>query len=193
MSDLWVGALATLVGTVLGGAISLLVSRQQILEARAQRADEAARDAARRSLDRRFDAYALFVTSCRAYRNATRHAPLAEGSAEHIDHLAASADSAASLIQLVTESVETARACRAVALAIGLCQELIRDHQANPRNERWQTANHDIAELLRSFQATARVELGVGNADLSAASDEPLRSPKPASSIANDHSPMTAR
>ena len=54
-SGLWVGAVTTLAGAVLGCAISFLLSRQQIIEARAQRKEEAERDRNRRSVERRFD------------------------------------------------------------------------------------------------------------------------------------------
>jgi len=41
-SDVWVGAVATLVGAALGGAISFVLSRQQIKAARSQREAELA-------------------------------------------------------------------------------------------------------------------------------------------------------
>jgi hypothetical protein len=71
-SALWIGAVTGLAGAAVGGAISYLVSVQQIREARAQR-QEAERSAqARRSLDRRFAAYADFLTHARRFRNAIR-------------------------------------------------------------------------------------------------------------------------
>lgn len=57
-TDLWFGAATTLAGAALGGAISYLLCRQQITEARAQRLEGERWDRARRSAERRLDAYA---------------------------------------------------------------------------------------------------------------------------------------
>ena len=69
-SDLWFGALTTLAGAALGGASTYLVSRLQIRESRAQRVEAERWDRARRNVDRRFGAYANFLTEARGYRNA---------------------------------------------------------------------------------------------------------------------------
>lgn len=99
-SGLWVGAVTTLAGAVLGGAISFLLSRQQIIEARAQRKDESESDRKRRSLERRFDAYSDFLRRARSYRNAVRESVITEATFPEADTLAQEADAAGSLITL---------------------------------------------------------------------------------------------
>ena len=99
-SELWLGAPATLTGAALGGAISFVVSRQQINEARLQRVEEAERDRYRRSLDRRIDAYADFYTRARSFRNSIRphgHHPVPRATVEEMGALARSAHAASSV------------------------------------------------------------------------------------------------
>ena len=62
--------MTTLAGALLGGAMSFVLSRQQAREARLQRQEEDARERLRRSADRRFQAYADFLTGARSFRNA---------------------------------------------------------------------------------------------------------------------------
>ena len=71
-TDLWLGAVTTLIGAALGGSISFIVSRQQIKSAWIQRAADAAEERNRRSEDRRFTAYSEFITRARSSRNALR-------------------------------------------------------------------------------------------------------------------------
>jgi hypothetical protein len=68
--DVWVGAVTTLVGAVVGGVISFFLSWQQVKEARRQRQEDDVRELRRRSADRRFQAYADFLTRTRSFRNA---------------------------------------------------------------------------------------------------------------------------
>lgn len=161
--DIWVGAVTTLAGALLGGAISYLLSRQQINEARAQRADEAQRDRARRSEERRFNTYSDFLTQARRYRSAIR--PYRRDSApgltvQEIDAYAAAADAAASLVFLVSESLSTHEACRKVLRTIGesltVIHEIPEDLEVGP----WKELNNDVAGSLREFQNAARAELG---------------------------------
>ena len=110
-ADLWLGAATTLAGAALGGTISLVLNRQQMKDARAQRAEEDLRIRQRRSTDRRFDAYAGFFTHARSYRTALR--PFAEESASKIpvqdmDTFARAADSASSLVFIVGRKRENA-------------------------------------------------------------------------------------
>ena len=168
--DLWVGAVATLAGGLLGGAISFVLSRQQIIEARRQRADEARLQTDRRSEDRRYAAYADFFTRARAYRNAIR--PLARGRAhklniEHISELAAAADAASSLVFLVVENSLTYEACRAVVIAIGASQEALGNLAALPNEKRGRELNDEMSLRMRHFQAAAREELEVKGLDRS--------------------------
>jgi hypothetical protein len=57
-----VGAVTTLLGAALGGAISFMLNWQQAKEARRQRQEDDSRERRRRSADRRFQAYADFLT-----------------------------------------------------------------------------------------------------------------------------------
>jgi hypothetical protein len=109
-ADVWVGAVTTLAGALLGGTMSFILSRQQAREARLQRQEEDAREQLRRSADRRFQAYADFLTGARSFRNAVeayylhpRHKP----SLTAIDALLQSANDASALVFLVVESDDT--------------------------------------------------------------------------------------
>lgn len=167
-ADIWVGAVTTLAGAIIGGAISYLLSRQQIREARTQRAEEARRDQDRRSEERRFSAYSDFLTQARRYRSAIR--PYRRDSApgltvQEIDAHAAAADAAGSLVFLVSRSLGTREACRKVLRTIGetltVIHELSTDLGAGP----WKELNNDMAGSLREFQNAARAELGADEAD----------------------------
>jgi hypothetical protein len=69
-SAIWLASVTGLVGVALGGLVSLAVSRQQIQEARALRADEASQERYRRNADRRFNAFSEFIIQHRAARGA---------------------------------------------------------------------------------------------------------------------------
>ena len=166
-SELWVGALTTLAGAVLGGAISFLLSRQQILEARAQRKEEASLDRNRRSVERRFNAYAEFLTSARSYRNAVRPATITKAAFADIDALAQAADAAGSLITLVAESETTIAASHKLMPAISVAQDVIHDPDRDSREARKPEAIDMLVLSLRQFQAAAREELDVGGVDRS--------------------------
>jgi HAMP domain-containing protein len=167
-SDLWLGAITTLSGAVLGGAISFVLSRQQIKEARVQRAQDASRERHRRSLDRRIDAYADFYTRARSFRNALRPGQqvVPRLTADEIGALARSAHGASSLVFLLVESPRTRDACREVVLAMSDAQGVIDDHDSPPPDKPWPALNERMAIMLREFQAAARAELEVdGSAD----------------------------
>jgi hypothetical protein len=168
-SDLWFGAVTTLAGAFLGGAISLALNRQQMKDARGQRAEEDLRIKQRRSADRRFDVYAAFFTPARAYRNALR--PFAEKSASRpsvseLDELARAADSASSLVFLVLESEGTYKACDAIVRAIMRTQSVL---YSDPHltSGLWPELNNDMAQLLREFQVAVRDELEVNGVERS--------------------------
>jgi len=162
-----VGAVTTLAGVILGGAISFLLSRQQIVEARAQRAEDAFLDRNRRSVERRFDAYADFMKRARSYRNAIRPYAITEAAARDMNALAQAADAAGSFISLVAESETTLNACHKILAAIGASQELLHDPDTPSREARWSEANDAMVLALRQFQAAAREELDVGGVDRS--------------------------
>jgi hypothetical protein len=167
-ADIWLGAVTTLAGAGLGGAISFLLSRQQIRDSRSQRAEAILEDRKRRSLERRFSAYADFITHARRYRSAIR--PYRADSAPRlpvpeIDTLAASADAAGSLVLLVTESPATARACRNLLGIMGTTIGVIHEFESDLDDAPWPEMNEDVRRALRAFQAAARAELEVGSAE----------------------------
>lgn len=162
--DVWVGAVTTLAGAALGGGITFAINRQQMKDARSQRAEEAARTNYRRSEDRRFDAYASFFTCARTYRNAVNPYRKHSGPVlnnDEIDSLARSADAAASLVFLVVENETTYRACRSVVLAIGDTQNIIHNESLPPAGNKWRELNDVLTISLRHFQIAAREELQV--------------------------------
>lgn len=173
-SALWVGAVTGLAGAAVGGVISYLVSRQQIRDARAQRLEGERSERERRSQDRRFDAYVSFVTDARRFRDAIRP-PHYPGSGprlpvQEIYALAHSADAAGSLVFLVSESSETQKACGNVMRTIGKTVDAFQKLEGDPDSASWESLpwgelSEDMARVLRNFQAAARSELGVNDAD----------------------------
>jgi hypothetical protein len=158
-----VGALTTLAGGMLGGAISLVLSRQQAKEARLQRQEDDARERLRRSTDRRFQAYADFLTRARSFRNAVeayylhpRHKPALTA----IDALLQSATDASALVFLVVESDDTYQGCRNVLRALGRGRAVI--HGIEPAaGDPWPELEVLLGRATREFQNSARTELGV--------------------------------
>jgi hypothetical protein len=163
-SDVWVGAATTLAGAVLGGAISYLLSRQQVREARRQRQEDDVREHRRRSADRRFQAYADFLTRTRSFRNAAeayyrqpRHQPaLAE-----IDSLLQSANDASALVFLVVESDATYEGCRNVLRALWRARSVIHRTDPDMPEDPWAELKVLLGRTTREFQNAARLELGV--------------------------------
>src|SRR4029077_10649268 len=104
------GAITTLSGATLAGAISLAISRQQLKAAHDQRAEDAEQDKHRRSIERRFSAYADFLDKTRSFRNALRpygYQPVPLLAPKDISALARSAHAASPLAFLVVESRRT--------------------------------------------------------------------------------------
>jgi hypothetical protein len=163
-SDVWIGAVTTLAGAVLGGAISFLLSRQQIREARRQRQEEDARERRRRSADRRFQAYADLLTRARSFRNAAesfylqprRHASLTE-----IDSLLQSANDASALVFLVVEDHATYKACRHVLRVLFRARAIIHGTETAGSGDPWDELNVMLGRATREFQNAARNELEV--------------------------------
>ena len=153
-SDVWIGAVTTLAGAVLGGAISFFLSRQQMREARRQRQEEDARERRRRSADRRFEAYADFLTRARSFRNAAESfylQPRRNASLKEIDSALQSANDASALVFLVVEDHATYEACRHVI------------HRIEPAGsaDPWDELNVMLGRATREFQNAARNELDV--------------------------------
>jgi hypothetical protein len=163
-ADLWFGAVTTLAGAALGGAISYVLSRQQIREARAQRLEVEHWDRARRSVERRFDVYKDFLTQARRLRNAIRP-PYGPGSGlripvADIDDLARATDAAGTVVFLVSESPRTQAACANVMRTISAAEDAVHRFSRDPEGLRLDKVNNDFEHVLRAFQAAAREELG---------------------------------
>jgi len=162
-ADVWIGALTTLGGGLLGGAISLALGRQQARETRLQRQEEDAREQLRRSADRRFQAYADFLTGARSFRNAVeayylhpRHKP----SLAALDALVQAANDASALVFLVVESDGTYQGCREVLRSLWRARAVI--HGIEPAaGDPWPELNRTLGRATREFQNAARAELGV--------------------------------
>lgn len=149
---------------MIGGAISLAVSRQQIKDARDQRIERAAAETHRRSLERRFSAYADFYSRARAFRNSIRSFspyPANPEAVKRIDELARRAHDASALVFLVVESDATADACRYVVVIMSTIQGTL--HESEPTTTDWSALNEEMRAATREFLAAARQELEVGN------------------------------
>jgi hypothetical protein len=162
---LWVGAATGLAGAAVGGAITYLVSIQQIKESRAQRLEAERSDQARRSLERRSAAYADFLTSARRFRNAVRP-PHQLGSGlrvpiQEIDTLGRAADAAGSLIFLVSYNARTEAACATAMRIIGQTLGAIHEYEGDPDGVRWDQLNEDMEQAVRDFQGAAKAELRI--------------------------------
>ena len=163
-SDIWIGAVTTLAGAGLGGAISFLLNRQQIREARRQRQEEDAREQRRRSADRRFEAYADFLTRARSFRNAAESfylQPRRNPALKEIDSLLQSANDASALVFLVVEDHATYKAGRHVLRALSRAQAVMHGIEAPGSADPWDELNAMLGRATREFQNAARNELGV--------------------------------
>lgn len=161
---MWVGAVTTLAGGLLGGAISFLLSRQQALESRRQRAADDVREQRRRSEERRYAAYADFLTRARAFRNAAVSycARFRKGAGPGtVDAPLEQARDAAALVFLVAESREAHEGCRSVLRALSRSRALLDDVTAATAAARGQELSELLGQALREFQNAARAELGV--------------------------------
>ncbi|MGH3251055.1 MAG: hypothetical protein ACRDOI_33265 [Trebonia sp.] len=163
-SDVWIGAATTLVGAALGGAISYLLSWQQVKEARRQRREDDTRELRRRSMERRFAAYSDFLTRTRSFRNAVEAhylQPSHGSSLAEVDSLLQSANDASALVFLVAESEQTYQGCRNVLRALGQAREIIHGADPGTAGDQWADLNVLLGRATREFQNSARIELGV--------------------------------
>jgi hypothetical protein len=164
-SDVLVGAATTLLGAVLGGAISFLLSRQQAGEAKRQRQEDDAREHRRLSADRRFHAYADFLTRTRSFRNAVEAHYLRPGhqtSVADMDSLFQAANDASALVFLVVESDATYEGCRNALRALAKARAAIHAVAPAVPKDPWADLNALLGRTIREFQNSARTELGVG-------------------------------
>ena len=163
-SDVLVGAATTLVGALLGGGISYLLSWQQVREARRQRQEDDVREHRRSSMDRRFAAYSDFLTRTRSFRNAVEayyaqpgHGP----SLAEVDSLLQSANDASALVFLVVESEQTYEGCREVLRALKKARKTIHATEPGAAEDPWPDLNLLLGRTTREFQNSVRIELGV--------------------------------
>jgi hypothetical protein len=163
-SDVWVGAITTLVGAALGGTISFVLSHQQLNDARMQRAEDATRDKHRRSEDRRFEAYSDFLIRARSCRNAVQGYYLhsdSRPSIEELDVLLQAANDTSALVFLLVETEGTYQACRAVLQALWRTRAIIHNIESSSTDNPWDELYEDFGRAGREFQIAARNELGV--------------------------------
>jgi hypothetical protein len=162
--DLWLGAATTLIGAVLGGSISFIVSRQQIKSAWMQRQEDATHERNTRSEDRRLTAYSEFITCARSFRNALgayyKHSDN-RPSIKELDILLQAAQDASTLVFLVVESDEVHEGCLAVVRSLGVAQDVLHGIRSSGADNPWTELNQVIGISTRGFQNAARIELGV--------------------------------
>jgi hypothetical protein len=152
-----------LLGVVLGGAVSFVLSRQQIKDARAQRVDEAARERDKRSEDRRIQAYSAFLTLVRSFRNALMNyysRPQGKVTLDVLHELMREADDASALVFFVVETPEVYDACRAVLRAMEKALDIVQNVDSDSPKDVQQELRGLIGSALRDFQISARGELG---------------------------------
>jgi hypothetical protein len=133
-------------------------------EARRQRQEDDAREHRRLSVDRRFQAYADFLTRARSFRNAVdryylqpRHKP----SLADLDSLWQSANDASALVFLVVESDATYEGCRATLRALGTARDMVHGTDPAKSEDPWAVLNVLLGSATREFQNSARTELEV--------------------------------
>jgi hypothetical protein len=163
-SGIWLASATGLIGVVLGGLVSLAVSRQQIQEARKQRSDQALQERRRLSIDRRFNAYSAFITRHRAVQYAVRSYYTRAADKPSLADIQAALQSAydsVAMVFLVAEAQRTYDACRGVLGALRQVESMARENE-QPSNERlWQELKVEMGRTMREFQNAARGELEV--------------------------------
>jgi hypothetical protein len=144
--------------------VSLAVSRQQIREARALRADEASQERYRRSVDRRFNAFSEFIIQHRAARGALLfyYSELdGKPSLSDINKALRSARDSAAMVFLVLETERTYKACRDVLRALEHAQSVVYENAGRPSASPGDEINIALGRVMREFQNAARAELEV--------------------------------
>jgi hypothetical protein len=156
-NDVWLGAITTLLGAALGGAISFVLGRQQ-------RKEEEIRERHRRSDDRRFQAYAEFLIRERSYRNAVEayylhpdHRP----SVNDLDILLHAAQDASTLVFLVVESQDTYKGCISVMRTLSRVRTITHRIESTGADDPWPELEIEFRRATHEFQNAARNELEV--------------------------------
>jgi len=163
-SAVWLASATGLIGVALGGLVSLAVSRQQIREARALRADEAVQERYRRSVDRRFKAFSEFIIQHRAARGALLfyYSQLdGKPGLSDINKALRSAHDSAAMVFLVLEAERTYKACRDVLRALDAAQSVVYENARRPSANPGDEINSALGRAMREFQNAARAELDV--------------------------------
>jgi hypothetical protein len=157
----WIGASTTLLGALLGGTISLVLSRQQIKAGRERQEADRANEKYQRNIERRFQVYSDYLIRSRSLRNALKAYYLSEAapSLDTIDEFLRSAQDTAALVFLVVETDEVYKACIDVLRALGDAQAIV--HGVKSPADPWRNLNLDLGRSIRSFQVAARHELEV--------------------------------
>jgi hypothetical protein len=141
-----------------------LLGWQQVREARRQRQEDDLREQRRHGADRRFEAYADFLTRTRAFRNAVETfylQPSHQPPFSELDSLLQAASDASALVFLVVESQATYEGCRSALRALRKARALIRDSKPGTYGQTWADLNELLGQATREFQNSARTELGV--------------------------------
>jgi hypothetical protein len=141
----WIGAATTLSGAAFGGAISFVLNRQQMKDARSQRAEQARLDRHRRSIERRFGACAKFGTHVRAFRNALR--PYGYQPVPRLTN--------------GRHQRTRPRCARYVVRTMSEIQGVLDDPAIAPDARPWPELNGRMGAAVRPFEAAARDELEV--------------------------------
>jgi hypothetical protein len=163
-TDLWLGAVTTLIGAALGGSISFAVSRQQIKAAWLQREADAELEQRKRLEDRRFAAYSEFITRARSCRNALRayyKYPANRPSLAELDALMQAAQDASTLVFLVVGSEEAYQGCLAIVRSLSAAQNVLHGTGPDEASDPWGQLNPMFGEATRLFQNAVRAELQV--------------------------------
>ena len=163
-SAVWLASVAALIGVALGGLVSLAVSRQQIREARAIRADEASQERYRRSVDRRFKAFSEFIIQHRTARGALQfYYSQQDGkpSLSDMNKTLRSARDSAAMVFLVLETERTYKACRGVLRVLGNAQSIVYENAGRPNANRGDEVYIELGRAMREFQNATKAELEV--------------------------------
>jgi hypothetical protein len=164
-STVWLASVTGLIGVVLGGLVSLAVSRQQIREARKQRADQALEERYRRSVERRFKAYSEFINCHRSVQHAVNsyysQVP-GSPSVSDITALLQSANNASAMVFLVAETERTNKACIGVLHVLRETQRVVGGEALSSTDSPRSKLNIQMGRAMREFENAARTELGVG-------------------------------
>jgi len=140
------------------------VSRQQIREARKQRAEEVLQEPYQLSIDRRFKAYSEFINRHRSVQYAVRsyytrgHDKPSTNDVEA--HLQSAYDSVA-MVFLVTEAQRTYDACRGVLSVLRQVQHVACENERDSNGDAWPKLRTEMGRTMREFQNAARQELEV--------------------------------